>query len=128
MSDLLLNVGKLAVGLFCILGPVVLSIASLRSRDRRENDLSLHVLTELNSSELRGLYSVRVSSHLLGADRVTVDLWGCSRDQVWDLMERLSARLPANIQVEVNGITSSRLSSKLILTVQNGSRIAYCSA
>lgn len=128
MNELLLNIGKLAVGLFCILGPVVLSIAFLRSRDRRENDLSLQVLKELNSPELRGLYSVRVGSYLLGVDRVTVDLWGCSRDQVWDLMERLSARLPAHMRVEVNGITSSRLSSKLILTVKNGSRIAYCSA
>jgi hypothetical protein len=128
MTELLMNLGKLAIGFLCILGPVALLMAFLRSRDRREAVLSAKVLQELNSPELRGLYSVTVRSRLIGADKVIVDLWGCSRDQVWDLMERLSARLPADMRVAVNGISNSRLNSKVTLAVENKPRVAYCGA
>jgi hypothetical protein len=73
------------------------------------------------------LFSVKVKSRLIGADTVIVDLWSCSREQVWDLMERLSARLPAYVQVEVNGISGSRLNSEWTLTVRKGPAVAYCS-
>lgn len=128
MTELLISLGKLSIGFLCILGPIVVAIAFLRTRDRRESALSTKVLQKLNSPELRGLYSVRVRSHLLGPDRVMVDLWSCSREQVWDLMERLSAQLPAHARVEVNDISSSRLDSKLTLAVNNGTCAAFCSA
>jgi hypothetical protein len=128
MTDLLTSLGKLAIGFLCILGPLVLYIALLRFRDRRETALSTKVLQELNSPEFRGFYSMKVRSRLIGADKVIVDLWGCSRDQVWDLIERLSAQLPAHMQVEVNGISSSRLNSRLTLAMKNGPCVAYGSA
>ena len=93
MTDLLISLGKLAIGFLCILGPLVLYIALHRLRDRREITLSTKVLQGLNSPEFRGLYSMKVRSRLIGADKVIVDLWGCSRDQVWDLMEKLYAEL-----------------------------------
>ena len=127
MIELLTSLGKLSIGFLCILGPFVLLIAFLRACDRREAALSIRVLQELNSPNLRGLFSVKVKSRLIGADTVIVDLWSCSREQVWDLMERLSARLPAQVQVEVNGINGSRLNSEWTLTVRKGPAVAYCS-
>ena len=128
MIELFTNLGKLAMGFLFILGPFVLLITVLRMRDRREAALSIRVLQELNSPNLRGLFSIVVKCRLIGSDTVIVDLWGCSREQVWDLMERLSARLPAHVRVEVNGISGSRLNSEWTLTVRKGPAVACCSA
>lgn len=128
MSELLVNLAKLAIGFFMIAGPVALSIVRLRYRDRREGALNLKALMELNSPELRGLFSVSVKNRLVGADHVVVDLWGCSRDQIWDLMERLSVCLPAQVRVEVNGISTGRSHSKLTLALKSRSCHAACSA
>lgn len=127
MIELFTSLGKLAIGFLCILGPFVLPIAVLRTRDLRETALSTRVLQELNSTDFRGLFFVKVKSQLIGADTVIVDLWSCSREQVWDLVERLSARLPARVRVEVNGISSSRVNSTWTLTVRKGAAVAYCS-
>jgi hypothetical protein len=127
MVELLASLGKLAIGCLCILGPFVLRIAFLRMRDRRQAALSTRVLQELNSPDLRGLFSIEVKSRLIGADTVIVDLWSCSREQVWDLIERLSARLPAHVRVEVNGISGSRFNAKWTLTARKGPAVVYCS-
>jgi len=129
MIELFTSLGKLAIGFMCILGPFVLLIAFLRTRDLREAALSTRVLQELNSPNLRGLFSIEVKSRPIGADTVIVDLWSCSREQVWDLIERLSSRLPAHVRVEVNGISGSRLNSEWTLTVRKGIKRdagAYC--
>lgn len=47
---------------------------------------------------------------------MVVDLWGCSREQVWEVMENLSAELPAHVRVEVNGLSDSRLRPAWTLT------------
>lgn len=127
MAELFASLGKLFIGFLCILGPVVLRIAFLRTCDRREAALSTRVLQELNSPNFRGLFSVKVKSRLIGADTVIVDLWSCSCEQMWGLTERLSARLPAHVRVEVNGISSCRLNSTWTLTVRKGPAVAYCS-
>ena len=127
MIELFTSLGKLAIGFLCILGPFVLPIAFLRTRDLREAALSIRVLQELNSTDFRGLFFVKVKSRLIGADTVIVDLWSCSREQVWDLIERLSARLPAQVRVEVNGISGSRVNSTWTLTVRKGPAVAHCS-
>jgi len=127
MMELFTSLGKLAIGFLFILGPFVLLIAFLRVRDLREAALSTTVLQELNSPDLRGLFSIEVKSRPIGADTVKVDLRSCSREQVWDLMERLSARLPAHVRVEVNGISGSRLNSEWTLTVRKGSAVINCS-
>ena len=126
MIELLASLGKLAIGFMCILGPFVLLIAFLRTHELREAELSTRVLQELNSPGLRGLFSVMVKSQLIGGDTVTVDLWGCSREQVWDLIERLSDRLPAHVLVKVNGISGNRRNSEWSLTVRNGPAVAHC--
>ena len=127
MVELVASLGKLGVGFVCILGPVVLLIAFLRIRELREDSLSTRVLKELNSPNLRGMYSMEVKSRLFGVDTVKVDLRSCSREQVWDLMERLSVRLPAHVRVDVNGISGSRLNSEWTLTVRKGPAAANCS-
>ncbi len=116
MEALLLNLGKLALGFLCMLGPIVFLMALRRVRDRREAALALTVLRELNSPDLRGLFSLNVVSRSIGKDSVVVDLWGCSREQAWDVMEKLSAKLPRHVRVEVNGIRDGRLRSAWILT------------
>ena len=125
--ELIASLFKLSVGFLCIVGPVALLIAFLRMRDLREESLRTRVLQELNSPNLRGLYSLEVKSRPLGGDTVKVDLRSCSREQVWDLMERLSVRLPAHVRVEVNGISDSRLNSEWTLTVRKVPATANCS-
>jgi hypothetical protein len=116
MDALLLNLGKLFLGFLCILGPVALLLSFQHTRDQRESFLSLNVLRELNLPDLRGLFSVKVESRSIGADTVVVDLWGCSREQVWSVMETLSAKLPSHVRVEVNGLSDSRMKSTWTLT------------
>jgi len=125
--ELFASLGKLGVGFVCILGPVVLLIAFLRIRELREDSLSTRVLQELNLPNLRGMYSMEVKSRLFGVDTVKVDLRSCSREQVWDLMEKLSVRLPAHVRVDVNGISGSRVNSEWTLTVRKGPAAASCS-
>jgi len=117
MEALLLNLGKLALGFLCMLGPIVFLMALRRVRDRREAALALTVLRELNSPDLRGLFSLNVVSRSIGKDSVALDLWGCSREQVWEVMETLSAKLPPHAQVEVNGLSEGRLRTAWTLTV-----------
>jgi hypothetical protein len=116
MDALLLNIGKLLAGFLCILGPIAFLLALLRVRDQREAALTLTVLRELNSPDLRGLSTVKVERRSIGKDRVVIDLWGCSRDQVWEVMEKLSAKLPSHVRVEVNGPADCRTRSAWTLT------------
>ncbi len=125
MAELFACLGKLSIGFFCILGPLVLQIAFLRGRDRREAALRTAVLQELNAPNLRGLFSLAIKSRLFGSDTVIVDLRGCSREQAWDLTERLSGRLPAHVRVEVNGISGCRLNSTWTFTVRKTPAVAY---
>lgn len=127
MAELFAGLGKLSIGFLCILGPLFLLMALLSTRDRREAALSTTVLQELNSPNLRGLFSLKIKSRPIGSDTVVVDLWGCSREQIWDLVERLSDRLPAQARVEVNGISDRRLNSTWTLTARKGPAAVYCS-
>jgi hypothetical protein len=111
MTELLSIIGKLILGFAGILGPVAFLLALRSAHDRRVAALSARVLQELNSPDLRGLFAAKVKSPLTGADTVVVDLWSCSRDQVWEVMERLSAKLPAHVRVEVNGVSDCRMRS-----------------
>ncbi|MGE5255968.1 MAG: hypothetical protein ACM3KE_04815 [Hyphomicrobiales bacterium] len=127
MIELLISLGKLAVGFLCIAGPVVVLLMWLRTRDRRVAMLSSAALRELNLPELRGLFAVKIKSSFFSGGLVAVDLWNCSRDQLWDVLQRLSARLPSHVRVEVNGISDSRTKSTWTVTVKrNPSCIACC--
>jgi hypothetical protein len=116
MDALLLNMGQLLVGFLGMLGPIGFLLALRQARDQREAALSLTVLRALNSPDLRGLFSVKVESRSIGKDKVVVDVWGCSREQLWGVMEKLPAKLPSHVQVEVNGLSDGRFKSAWTLT------------
>jgi len=117
MVELMVSLGKLSIGFLCILGPVALAILFLQNREHRESELYTTVLRELNVPELRGLFTARILTRPLTADTVVVDLWQCSREQVWGVIERLAAQLPEHVRLEVNGITDCRVRSTWKLTV-----------
>jgi hypothetical protein len=127
MFDLLVSLGKLAIGFLGMIGPIALLMIFLNVSERRETMLYATVISELNLPHLRGLSTVKVKSSLLGSDRVVVDLWNCSRDQVWDVIETLSGKLPSRVGLEVNGITDCRVRSTWKLKVMRTHPfVAYC--
>ncbi|MGE5257819.1 MAG: hypothetical protein ACM3KE_14170 [Hyphomicrobiales bacterium] len=127
MTELLVSLGKLSIGFLGILGPVALLLCFLHIRDRRQSTLYPIVLCELNRPDLRGMFAVKIKGRPLGADTVIVELWECSREQVWNVIERLSAKLPAHVRFEVNGITDCRARSTWKLTVMRSRPSAsYC--
>jgi len=127
MTEMLVSLGKLSIGFLGILGPVALLLGFLHIRDQRQSMLYPTVLRELNLPDLRGLFAVNIKSRLFGADTVIVELWRCSREQVWDVIERLSATLPAHVRLEVNGIADCRVRSAWKLTVMRSQpSISYC--
>lgn len=127
MIDLLASLAKLSFGFLAILGPMALVFVVLQIRDRRESLLFAAVLVELNRPHLRGLFTVKVKSRPIGPDTVVVDLWNCSREQVWDVIETLSTKLPSRVRLEVNGITDCRVRSTWRLTVRRTHPfVSYC--
>lgn len=127
MIELLVSLGKLVIGFLCITGPVAVLLVLLRTRDQRVAMLTTTALKELNVPELRGLFAVKIKSNPFSGGVVAVDLWNCSREQLWDVMQRLSAQLPSHVRVEVNGISDSRTRSTWTVTVKrNASCIACC--
>jgi len=127
MVDLFVGLSKLMIGFLCILGPIVLLMMFLHVRDQRESMLYAIVLVELNLPQLRGLSTVEIKSRPLWADTVVVDLWNCSREQVWEVIETLSAKLPSRVRLEVNGITDCRVRSTWKLTVMRTHPfVSYC--
>jgi hypothetical protein len=127
MNDLIVSLAKLTIGFLGILGPVALLLMIMNNRDRRESMLFATVLLELNRPHLRGLFTVKIKSRPLWADTVVVDLWNCSREQVWNVIEILSAKLPTHARLEVNGITDCRVQStwKLIV-MRTQDFVSYC--
>ena len=127
MVDLLESLGKLTIGFLGILGPIVLLMTFLHVRDQRESMLFAIVLAELNLPQLRGLSTVKIKSRPLWADTVVVDLWNCSRERVWEVIETLSTKLPSRVRLEVNGITDCRVRSTWKLTVMRTHPfVSYC--
>jgi len=126
MVELSVALGKLFIGSLCFLGSFAW-LVMLRTHQRREAMLNTWVLQELNVPELRGLFVLRIKSKPLLREVVAVDLWNCSRDQIWDVMQRLSVQLPSHIRVQVNGIGDCRTRSTWTLTAKrNPCRIACC--
>ena len=127
MTELMASLGKLSIGFLGILGPIALLLGFLHTRDQRQSMLYTKVLVDLNLPVLRGLFAVKIKSRPFGADTVIVDLWHCSREQVWDVIERVSTNLPAHVRFEVNGIADCRVRSTWKLTVMRSQPSAsYC--
>jgi hypothetical protein len=127
MNDLIVSLAKLTIGFLGILGPVALLLMIMNNRDRRESMLFATVLLELNRPHLRGLFTVKIKSRPLWADTVVVELRNCSREQVWNVIEILSAKLPTHARLEVNGITNCCVQStwKLIV-MRTQDFVSYC--
>ncbi len=119
MEELLTRLGLLFIGFAGMLGPLILLMGFLRLRERRESILLGAVLKELNSPNLRGLFTVHVNCGLFTRQgMVTIDLQDCSKEQIWETIMQLSARLPLQVQLVVNGMTDSRSRSILTLNVK----------
>jgi hypothetical protein len=128
MIELVVSLGKLLIGFLGMVGPVALLLVFLSNRDRRVDQLSTTVLRELNAPELRGLFAVKIRSNPFSGEVVAVDLWNCSRDQLWEVLQRLSAQLPPRVRVEINGISDSRTRATWTLTAKrNPASFACCS-
>ena len=119
MEELLTRLGLLIIGFVGMLGPFILLMGFLRLRERQESILLGAVLKELNSPNLRGLFAVHVNCGLFTRrGMVTIDLQDCSKEQIWETIMHLSARLPLQVQLVVNGMTDSRSRSTLTLNVK----------
>lgn len=108
MSELLMTLARVALGFICLTAPVAVLLIALERRDRRTLALNTIVLQQLNAPELRGLYAATVKARPFGGGRVSVDLWDCSRNQLWDVMDRLALVLPRSVRFEVNGLSDRR--------------------
>lgn len=120
MNDLVVHLTQLTVGLLGTIGPVAVLLMFMNVRDRRESQLFTAVILELNKPHLRGYFTVRVRSWPLFAETVRIRLWDCSREQTWNVIESISAKLPPDTRIEVNGITDCRAKSTWKLTVTRG--------
>jgi hypothetical protein len=117
MNELMINLARLATGFLVILAPVALLLMVMNYRERRESALATAVLLELNRPYLRGLFTLKINSWPLWPDTVMIDLRECSHEQVWNVIDAVSAKLPPRVRIEVNGITDCRTKSSWKLMV-----------
>ena len=126
MEDFIFTLGRLAMGFAYIAAPLLAIILVLKYRDRREAALNTVVLKELNAPELRGLYTVRLKAGVLAGQSVIIDLWGCSREQMWEVVSRLSDRLPSHVNLVLNGVSDPVSHTALTLRIER--RVPVCVA
>ncbi len=124
MGAFIFTAGQLLLMAAAIAAPLLLVILFLKYRDRREAALNTEVLRELNAPWLRGLYAVRLRGGILARQSVIVDLWGCSREQIWEVISRLSNRLPSHVRLILNGVSDPDSRSALIFKIER--RTAVC--
>lgn len=100
----LAQLGGAAIVLTVVLGPVVGLMGLHNLRDRRQSALLGTVLERLASRQLRGRFAVRVRCAALSRRSiVTIDMRGCSRDEIWDAVTRLSLDLPPHARLVIDG-------------------------
>lgn len=100
----LMVVGRLTVFLALTLGTPLVWLALLNLRDRRQASVLHAVLREISSRELLGRVAVRVRCGVLSRRCVaTVSILACSRNEIWEIMARLSGRLSPQVRLEVTG-------------------------
>lgn len=95
--------GTVLVVMFVLGGPLIWAMA-LNLRDRREARLFSTVLAELSGPDLRGRVAIRVRAGLPGIRSVVkVHLLCASRQEIWEILGRLSERLSRRVRLEVSG-------------------------
>lgn len=100
----LMLVGRVAMVLALTLGVPLVWLMLLNLRDRRQATLLNAVVDEVSSRELRGRVGVQIRSRVLSRRSVvTVNVFACSRNEIWELMTRLAQRLSPEVQLEVTG-------------------------
>ena len=95
--------GAVLIAMLVLGGPFMWAMA-LNLRDRREARLLNTVLAELDGRDLRGRVAVKVRSGFLWAPSVVkVHLLCASRQEIWEILGRLSERLSRRVRLEVTG-------------------------
>lgn len=121
----MMQLGGLLIGFSFTLGPVVLLMGLFNLRDRRESALRTVALQQVNSRDLRGLIAVRIRSALFSRrSLVSLDMRACSRDQIWDVITRLSQRLPPRVRLVVDGRVDQDLPATFV--VETAGRHPLC--
>ena len=91
------------VALVVVGGPLMWAMA-LNLRDRRQARLLGTVLAELGGPDLRGRVAVQVRAGLLWAPSlVKIHLFCASRQEIWEILGRLSEHLSGRVRLEVSG-------------------------
>lgn len=113
---MLFKVTQLLLGLTITFGPLLALLVLLNHRDQRQGALRDMVLAALPLRELRGLIAMQISCALWSRRGVVkIDMLACTREQIWDVMTRLSQILPADVQLVVNGSVDSQFTSTFTL-------------
>jgi hypothetical protein len=117
MAALMISLAKLIMGFILVAAPLICLIILLHVRDRRKSIIEGIISKELNSPDLRGLVAANTKYALLSKScRVEVDMWNCSSEQIWDVIDRLRINLPSNARLFVNGIPAR--SQKTIFSLE----------
>jgi hypothetical protein len=128
MFDILIAISQLMLALFAIGGPMAFILLMLVLRDRKAEKILTIASKALNTRELHGLYAVKIQGGILQAEKVSVELWGCSREQMWEVISRLSAQLPRRVGLVINGISDPVTRAALKLDIQRKPVTAYPAA
>ena len=119
------RLGGLLIGFVMALGPVVLTMGLLNLRDRRESALLGAVLAQLAPRDRRSRVAVRVRCALFWRRGVvSVDLWACSREEIWNLIARLGRALPPRVRLRVRGAMDREFMAQF--TVETARRAPPC--
>jgi hypothetical protein len=114
--DILTALLRFAIVVAFAVGTPVIWLILLNRRDRRQLALAHGVLDRVNSRDLRGRVAVQARSGLLwGRSVVTVDVLASSRNEVWEIMTRLSRHLSPRVRLEVTGEIDQDLIATLVV-------------
>jgi len=119
MTALMISLAKLVTGFISIGGPLIFLIALLHVRDHRKSIIEGIACKELNSPDLRGLVAVNIRCALLSKRcTVGIDMWNCSDERIWDVIEGLRVNLPSHVRLVVNGIAARSPKAIFLLEIR----------
>lgn len=99
MLPVIRELWELFVGISTIAGPVIAVSLLLNHRDRRESRLKGMVTAQIDFRGLLNLVAIETRcSLLLPRSVITVDMQACFDEEIWEVVERLSRKLPHAVQ------------------------------